>query len=209
MRNRAFALVGSALISLSCFAAPAELDCDKSEGNLEALENVAKKVIDPPKEKDCPEMTEANFAGICSAIKDRTEASPESKLSYKYQEKLYKASCTEFTADPKVANKRIQKLWNANKEKFACKNFNNVSIADGNLLKFSIDTGFPEFLTFSVLEYNLDVNFKDPADGRTIMDFIKWQLERHRKSGNKEMIEDYEDAQKVLKEYGAKESSEL
>lgn len=167
--------------------------------------------------------------------KERAIASSESHLNYKLQERLYKAACVPFPEDDlyhpyahkndtpteaaarairvakaaKIANAKISKMWDANKEKFACKNFNNVSVPGGNLLKFSIDNGFPEVLTFFVIEYQLDVNFKDPVDGRTIMDFLYWKLGGYKNSGNKNQVVEYEEAIAALKAYGAKTSAEL
>jgi hypothetical protein len=99
-------------------------------------------------------------------------------------------------------------MWDKYKEDFRCYNFTGVSVGDSNVLKFSIDTGFSSFLVFAVKKAKLDVNFKD-YDGKSIMDFLKYGIERYSNSKYTEKFEEYNRMYKLLEAYGAKHGKDL
>lgn len=159
---------------------------------------------------DCPEPTRDQFMGICNSIYRKENASDESGLSYQYQEGLYEISCVKIGVDSKeVAAIKIQCMWNKYRESFRCYVFANVAVPEGNVLKFAMDTGFSTFLVSAVKKYNLDMNFLDPADNKTIMDFLKENYDSYKRDGYTEKSDEYFRIYQLLKANGAKHSSEL
>ena len=100
-------------------------------------------------------------------------------------------------------------MWKKYREEFRCYKYDGVSVPDGNVLKFSFDTGFSTFLVTAVKKYKLDMNFIDPQDGKTIMDFLKISMERYKQAGSTEKVEEYERIYKLYKDNGAKHAKDL
>jgi hypothetical protein len=74
-----------------------------------------------------------------------------------------------------VIQRKVQEWWN--RDKYGCKcDRTNFTVANGNILKFAVQTNFYEFFYFAIDEFNLDINFIDPSDGLTVLDFAKQQL---------------------------------
>jgi hypothetical protein len=158
---------------------------------------------------DCPKPNIQQLTRLCTSIYEKTSPTDNSGLGYKYQEDLYEMSCVDLKNDSKeVAYQKIRYMWDKYKEDFRCYNFTGVSVGDANVLKFSIDTGFSSFLVFAVKKAKLDVNFKD-YDGKSIMDFLKYGIERYSNSKYKEKFEEYNRMYKLLEAYGAKHGKDL
>jgi len=159
---------------------------------------------------DCPKPTRDQFMGICNAIYDKEDGNEDLGIGYKYQELLWEISCADPKKDsPEVAVKKIQCMWKKYREEFRCYKYDGVSVPDGNVLKFSFDTGFSTFLVTAVKKYKLDMNFIDPQDGKTIMDFLKISMERYKQAGSTEKVEEYERIYKLYKDNGAKHAKDL
>ena len=159
---------------------------------------------------DCPKPTRNQFMGICNAVYDKADGNEDLGIGYKYQELLWEISCAHPKKDsPEEAIKKIQCMWNNNRENFRCYKYDGVSVPDGNVLKFSMDSGFSTFLVTAVKKYKLDMNFKDPTDDETIMDFLKFHMERYRTNGNTVKVEEYERIYKLYKDNGAKHAKDL
>ena len=164
-------------------------------------------------DEKCPAPTKESFAGVCIAMFQRSEArNPESGLGFSYQERLWQMSCAEPGKDTmELAKVKVQKMWNKYRENFRCYNFPNSIATDSNITKFSMDIGFTSFIYEAVKKYKLDMNFIDPADGKTVLDFVKEQEELIRKTPpvNTSKADEYQKIYKMLVENGAKHSWEL
>lgn len=208
MVKAVYTILGCLFISHSIYAAPTTLDCQSStnnfESNLSELEKVAVEV------DDCPAPTKEQIMGICNSVYDKQEGSTESGLSYQYQEGLWDLSCAKPKIDsPDIARQKIQKMWNKNRENFRCYKYPNVTVTDGSILKFAMDTNFSTFLVSAVRKYNLDMNFKDPKDGKTIMDFLQDRITTFKKGNFPDQVAEYERIYKLLSDNGAKHGKDL
>jgi hypothetical protein len=159
---------------------------------------------------DCPKPTKDQLQGVCISIYDRSKTEIDSELPFEYLEELWTLSC----ADPKKesveqAKIKIQIMWNANREAFRCYSFPGVTVSEGNVLKFSTDTSFPYFLTTTVKKYQLDMNFIDPADGKTMMDFLKTGIDRYTQQGNTGKAFEYQRIYDLFAKNGAKHAKDL
>jgi hypothetical protein len=201
-------ILGTLIFASVACAQAAEKECKKTtmlEKNLSELQEVA-KVSDV-----CPEPTRADIQRVCYEIYEKSEASEESELNYKYQEAIWKMSCAKTGEDDlETARKKIQTMWNKNRTSFSC-DYPGVSVPKGNVTKFSLDTNFSVFLIDSIKEYKLDMNFKDPVDNRTILDFVRDEINFIKKSPTdmSMKIAEYERLYKLLATNGAKHSKDL
>ena len=158
----------------------------------------------------CPEPTLDQIMGVCNAIYDKKEASISSGLSYEFQEYLWQMSCADSKIDSVESAKiKIKMMWEKDKENFRCYKYPNVTVTDGNILKFAMDTNFSTFVINAVRKYDLNMNFRDPKDGKTIMDFLQDRMSTFKKGNFPDQLEEFERVYKILKENGAKHSWEL
>ncbi len=169
--------------------------------------------IDKKKDCDCPIPTQKDINELCAKIYKKEIAPDYSELTYAYQQTLWRISCAEEGIDIlETARIKIQCMWLKNRELFSC-DLPGVKIARGNVTFFSLEIGFTDFLIDAVKDYNLDLNFIDPADWeqRTILDFIKDETLLLKKSSRdvQSKINQYERLYKLLKENGSKHSDEL
>lgn len=124
---------------------------------------------------------------------------------------MWKISCAKDGVDDlQTARKKIQCMWNKYRTSIAC-DFPGLSVPKGNIVKSSLEINFSVFLYDAVKDYKLDMNFKDPVDNRTILDFIKDQIAYIKKSpvDMSMKINEYEHLYKLLKDNGAKHGKDL
>lgn len=82
---------------------------------------------------------------------------------------MWEISCAKPGIDTlDIAKSKIQKMWNTHRQSFRWFGFPSTIATDMNITKFSLDTGFISFVHEAVSKYKLDMNFIDPADGRTV-----------------------------------------
>lgn len=208
MVKAVYTFLGCLLISMGSYAAPTTLDCQSStnnfESNLSELEKVAANV------DDCPTPTESQYTKVCNSIYSKKSPSEGSELAYKYQEDLWEMSCAKTPGDSiEAANKKIQTMWKKHRETFRCYQYDGVSVPNANVAKFSMDVNFSTFLVTAVKKYNLDMNFKDPADGKTVMDFLQDQYTSYKKAGYNDKAAEYDRIYKLLEKAGAKHGKDL
>lgn len=124
----------------------------------------------------CPKPTASQFLRVCQGLYNPESASTE-EFGYKYQEDLWRMSCAVPGKDTREAGEaKVRCMWNKYRSEFKCINF-ATSIASGkNVMKFALENGFPGFILEGVKRYKLDVNFIDPDDGQTIMDYIVYRI---------------------------------
>lgn len=208
MKKRLYAFSIGTIMTLSAFAAPTDLDCQTStndfEKNLNELENVSNQV------EKCPKPTEDMFLTVCNSINASKLATDEVNFSYKYQEDLWKMSCAKVGKDtPEQAKQKIQIMWNTYRTEFKCPGGVSDTLNNGNVTKYAMDNGFTTFVVYSIKKYELDMNFIDPKDGKTLLDFVEEQLTRWRKTNYTEKADEYQRVYDLLIKSGAKRAKEL
>jgi hypothetical protein len=159
----------------------------------------------------CPPPQKTDYQQICFEINEKQASGDETELSFKYQETLWRMSCAKDGVDDlETARKKIQCMWLKYRKLFSC-NYPGVKVPKGNVTKYSLETGFSSFLIDAVKDYKLDMNFTDPVDGKTIMDFIVDEIEYFKRSPTDltPKINEYERLYKLLKDNGAKHAKDL
>lgn len=164
---------------------------------------------------NCPPPTKDDFAELCIAINESeaAEIGPgvDYKFSHKYQEVLWRISCADPQKDSlAVARIKIQCMWNKYRTQFRCRDV-NATIPEGNVAKYSIDCGRTTFLTEAIKRYQLDMNFIDPADGETLMDFLQKQRKRFLEEipTINSQVREYNRYYHLFKKSGAKHAKQL
>lgn len=200
MVKGAYVFIGSLLISMTSFGAATSLDC-QSRSSFEANLNELAKVTDKVDPKSCPQPSKDQINEVCIAIKDSEKNTNKNIQGPKYHEYLWNLACVKPKDSPDEAKMKIFKMWDAYKTKFNCTGFTGVSVSDGNILKFSIDVGFPTIVETLMERYNFDINFVDPTDSKTILDFVHDRI-KESKNGSEELA-DFQELYKDLKDKGA------
>ncbi|RNA61520.1 hypothetical protein D1631_06035 [Chryseobacterium nematophagum] len=176
-----------------------------------AQNRVGKEETSQQNPEDCPSPNPSQFLGVCNAIWNTSYATTAG-FGYTYQEKIWEIACAKPSVDSfEIAKAKIQKMWLKNRENFLCFNFPNSIATDKNITKFSLESGVPGFILEAIKRYNLDMNFKDPADNKTIMDYIKDRQEIMLKQPpiDQAKIDEYEKIYNILKNKGAKHAKDL
>ena len=97
----------------------------------------------------------------------------------------------------------MQRYWLANRERFICNQL-GFSSRSGNIVKLAIERDNREFINDLVRRWGVDLNFVDPSDGRTALDFVEYRLETN------DGLESANDRiRTILLNYGAKRANEL
>ena len=190
-----------ALLSCCCFVSfstHARENCISGafEDNLNQREEVTSKV------DECPNPKEQLFEKICTMI----ESQDSSVVRI-----LEQMSCADEKKDtPKNFQEKVAHMMEKYRNDFGCDS-SGFTIEMGNVLKYSVYRDFPMFVDSVVRRYNLDINFKDPADGKTLLDFVKDEIARFKKmGGNESKVRELEDIYGHFKnDLKAKHSHEL
>lgn len=158
----------------------------------------------------CPKPTENMFLTVCNSINASKLATDETNFSYKYQEDLWKMSCAEVGKDTsETAKQKIQIMWNTYRTEFKCPGGVTDSIHNGNVTKYAMDNQFSTFVVYSIKKYELDMNFIDPRDGKTLLDFVEEQLEMWKKTSFTSKTNEYQRVYDLLIKTGAKRAKDL
>ena len=142
-----------------------------------AQQNI-KDIID-----DCPQPSKQQIIRVCISIYEKTSPTDESGLGYKYQEDLYEMSCVDLQNDSQeTIIQKINCMWNKYRTKFACDSL-GFSIPNGNILKFTLNFNFADFVYYMGDYYNVDFTFVDPADGKTLLEYLDKEISNTNMNG--------------------------
>lgn len=132
---------------------------------------------------NCPAPEKVDYAKICSYTKDKKIAVEES-LNYLFQEILLKMSCADLKNDSQeTIIQKVNCMWNKYKTKFSCDSL-GFHVSNGNILKFTLNFNFPDFTYYMGDYYNVDFMFVDPADGKTVVEYIDEEIANTAKNGS-------------------------
>lgn len=159
---------GLFVISLSCMAGPLPLNCQTSttlEENFNELEDVVAKV------DDCPRPKDGKFVNICTLVENQD-------LSYKNE--FIAMSCADPKKDsPATVKSKVNHMWETYYKEFGCDS-SGFPVGQGNVLKFSVNQEFELFVDAVVEDFGININLKDPIDGKTLLDFTLDEINRYK-----------------------------
>jgi hypothetical protein len=94
-----------------------------------------------------------------------------------YEIELFKMSCVNNTDSDSTKRRKVKVMWEQYKLLFTCES-NGFMVKDGNILKLSVHANFTAFLDGLVKDFDIDINYIDPADGKNVLDFTKDEIDR-------------------------------
>lgn len=188
------------LLSFTAFAQTAE-DCDEAPKGVNELAKVAKIAA---AQTACPNKTK--LTSVCLMIGNRMkDPKPIDFNEFMYNRRILEASCVNVDRDSEeVKIEKIRKMWNSFEEEMVC-NSSTFDVANGNYIKFAVANKFDEFIN-DVIDWKVNLNRVDPSDGRTVLDYIKFQIEKNKGNALERKLQHYYD---ILKAAGAKHKAEL
>lgn len=148
----------------------------------------------------------SKLRGICGFVYSRgRDRVAGSGYRYTYQRMMAEAAGVQPGDGEETRRTRIRYLWLDNQDSFRC-TADNFNITEGNLLKYSVSSRSYDYLHTAVDEWQLEPNFIDPADHRTIFDYVARELELNAGNSDFGTIEVYSWG---LQAAGAKRCAEL
>lgn len=144
--------------------------------------------------------------GLCMFVDSKEkDPNPQGRFVWKYQRKLLEAACADPAKDSEEEiGRKIAKLWKDNEATLICNN-TKFDVPNGSVLKFAVNLKFDEFL-IDATHWKVNLNKVDEMDGRTLLDYIRAQIERNKGLPAEPTLKQY---YTMLKKAGAKHKSEL
>ena len=121
---------------------------------------------------NCPTPKGGKFLNFCILVENK---------DVQYKEELLQMSCVDLTKDsPQTIRAKVQCMWRKYYAEFGCDD-TGFLVPQGNILKYAVNQEFELFVDGVVEEFGLDINIKDPADGKTLLDFVLDEVKRYKK----------------------------
>lgn len=120
---------------------------------------------------DCPRPKDGKFLNICTLVENQ---------DFNYKKELMAMACADLKNDsPETIKAKVNCMWEKYYAEFNCGG--DGFTPHGNVLKYSVHQGFDYFIDNVVRLYGLNLNILDPADGKTLLDFILDQINMYKK----------------------------
>lgn len=143
--------------------------------------------------------------GICGHVYGRGRPATGSGYRFTFEQMMEDAAGVQPGEGPETRRTRVRHLWLDNQQVFRC-TANNFDITEGNLLKYSVSSRSYDFLVHAIEEWQLELNFIDPADQSTVLDYVELELARNVGNSNAATLQEYVWG---LRQAGAKHCFEL
>ncbi|HMI79296.1 MAG TPA: hypothetical protein VK484_10915 [Ferruginibacter sp.] len=122
---------------------------------------------------NCPTPKGVKFLNFCTLVENQDS---------RYKQQLREMSCVDLTKDsPETILAKVQCMWRRFFAEFGCDD-SGFLVPQGNILKYAVNQEFEYFVDGVVEEFDLDINLKDPADGKTLLDFVLDEVARYKKN---------------------------
>ena len=103
----------------------------------------------------------------------------------RYHEMLWRLACADPAVDTREeGNAKVAQYLAKYLAQCQCWGYTDVSVSDGNFLKFAMDVGHPDIVLDIINRYNISPNFIDAADGKTLVDFILRRIDFFKSKGD-------------------------
>jgi hypothetical protein len=155
-----------------------------------------------------PEWQLSKMKNLCMLISGRVkDSNPLGGYKYLYQRRINEAAKVDPVNDSKeVIAKKISTMWViAEQLNILICNSTQFDVMDGSLLKYAVSYKFTDFLE-DVINWKISLNKVDANDNRTVLDYIRYQLQRNKGNALEEKFQIYYE---LLRSAGAKHKEEL
>lgn len=151
----------------------------------------------------CPDPKKVKF--LCLYIDSRTPAEATDTVRYKYQRQVLDAACVTAEDSDEARLRKIQSMWKQFEDRLVCNNL-QFDVANGNVIKFAASSLFDSFI-YDVIDWKVDLNRVDSTDGRTVLDYLRYKIDRQQNGGP--VREQFEVYYRALRKAGARHRAEL
>lgn len=161
----------------------------------------------PPAPAEAGCANEAALRGICAAVSNRDQTTKEpQKYPYRYQRKIFEASCVDMyrDSDEEIARK-VSAMWAKNADKLTCTDV-SFNVEKGSIIKYAVNAKFDKFIWDVVISWKVDLNRVDESDNKTVLDYTQGQIIQFEGLATEQTLKSYYD---LLRRYGAKHRNEL
>ncbi len=126
---------------------------------------------------DCVEVP-VDFAKLCSYSKDKKRSEVGPPFTFLFEDILAKMACVDLKKDSKETMiRKINCMWNKYRTKCKCDSL-GFGVPNGNIAKYVINFNFPDWYFIMKDNYGLDFNYIDPADGKTLYEWLKQEISK-------------------------------
>ena len=157
----------------------------EKNGNYFFIDKTGKEISAQAKIADCncPEPQKADYFQVQIHSRDKTRAKEPSECDYYFEQLILKMSCADLKNDSKeTIIQKVNCMWNKYKTKFSCESL-GFNVINGNILKYTMNFNFPDFIYYLGDNYNIDFMFEDPADGKTFIEYLDEEISKTSKNG--------------------------
>lgn len=102
---------------------------------------------------------------------------PRGAGMYMYEEMFHTAAGVAPDDGPDQVREKIQRFWLNNREHLSCQQL-GFSIRGGNVAKLAFERSSNHVINDFIRRWDLDLNFIDPADGKSVLDYVEGELEK-------------------------------
>lgn len=189
------------LLLTSQFVFSQDEDCEE-DGSSKLVAAVMKQ-SKAEESGNCPDKKK--FKNLCMMVSSQATDDEDSKIKYKYRRKILEGSCVNLSSDSaQIRNEKVQKAWSKLENELVCNNL-QFDVQNGNIIKYAVLSNFDAFIN-DVVDWKVNLNKVDETDQRTVLDYIKFQIERTKGTETAKKLKNYYDQ---LRKAGAKHKSEL
>lgn len=131
-------------------------------------------------ERVYPEYDFKKIRGLAIVVDSASEAKvPRANYIYNYQLKILDAARVNIESDSETElAKKVSGMWKVCDElDLMLVENTKFDVPNGSLIKFAVCLKFDEFIT-DVVDWKVDLNKVDAADGRTVMDYLLEHIKR-------------------------------
>ena len=119
---------------------------------------------------NCPRPKDGKFINICTLVENH---------DFAYKKEIMQMACVDLLKDsPEIIRRKVNCMWEKYYNEFNCEG--SGFITQGNVLKYAINQGFDYFIDGMVKEFGVNINNKDPANDKTLLDFVLSEINRYK-----------------------------
>ncbi len=146
-----------------------------------------------------------NLDGLCTCISTAMEEDNDHPNFYKYQTKILSEAHVISTDNKEEIKKKVQDFWKKNENLLFCDSL-DFNVPNGSIVKLAVARRFEDFIDDVTETWNVDLNKIDASDNKTVLDYVKSEIELRKGSLHEPVLKRY---YKKLRDAGAKHKSEL
>lgn len=188
------------MISMNVFA---EVICEE-DPNVGGGGGSAEKFVKFVEGQECP--NKAKLKNFCMIVGNHMKNNTgEGKYPFLFQKRFLEAACVKDSDSDELRTEKLRRAWKMGEDNYLACTGSDFEVLKGNIIKYAVAAKFNEFID-EAIKWKVDLNKIDDSDKRTVLDYVKYHLDKN-KGNELEIV--YQMYYMKLKKAGAKHSSEI